>query len=219
MTERRGHLTVDDVAVSFGSTPVLVGVSVDVAAGEVVAMLGPSGSGKSTLLRIIAGLVTPDVGRIRLDGADITEMPTHRRQVGLVFQDEQLFTHLDVAANIEFGLRMRGDSADSRRRRAAAMLDLVGLADFGARTVTSLSGGEAKRVALARSLAPRPTVLLLDEPLTGLDRVLHDRLAVDLAVMLRAEATTSIIVTHDRDEADIVADRIVNMAELEGTGR
>ena len=128
---------------------------------------------------------------MQLDGANITSVPTHCRHVGLVFQDEQLFTHLDVGRNVEFGLRMRGDAVEERQARTVAMLDLVGLAAFGERSVTSLSGGEAKRVALARSLAPRPTVLLLDEPLTGLDRTLHDRLAVDLGVMLRAEATTS----------------------------
>lgn len=216
MTDTRGHLEVKGLAVSFGTTPVLSGTSLDVAAGEVVAVLGPSGSGKSTLLRVIAGLVTPDAGGVRLDGADITSVPTHRRHVGLVFQDEQLFTHLDVAGNVEFGLRMRGDTVAARRARTTAMLHLVGLATFDERSVTSLSGGEAKRVALARSLALQPTVLLLDEPLTGLDRALHDRLAVDLGVMLRAEATTSILVTHDRNEADTIADRVVTMADLQG---
>ena len=149
--------------------------------GEIVGLLGPSGSGKSTLLRVIAGLVIPDRGMVRIDGVDVTDVPTHRRGVGMVFQDEQLFEHLDVAGNVGFGLRMRGDAPPARQHRVAEMLDLVGLAGFERRNVRQLSGGEAKRVALARSLAPSPRVLLLDEPLTGLDRELHDRLAGDLA--------------------------------------
>jgi thiamine transport system ATP-binding protein len=131
-----------------------------------------------------------------------------------VFQDEQLFEHLDVAGNVAFGLRMRGDDHSVRHRRVAEMLDLVGLAGCGPRPVRQLSGGEAKRVALARSLAPSPAVLLLDEPLTGLDRSLHDRLAVDLAAILRAERTTSLLVTHDGDEAEAIADRVVTIEEL-----
>jgi thiamine transport system ATP-binding protein len=134
----------------------------------------------------------------------------------MVFQDEQLFEHLDVAGNVAFGLRMRGDDQARRRRRVAEMLDLVGLAGYEERRVRELSGGEAKRVALARSLAPSPRVLLLDEPLTGLDRELHDRLATDLAAILRAERTTSLLVTHDRAEAEAIADRVVTIRELSG---
>jgi thiamine transport system ATP-binding protein len=134
----------------------------------------------------------------------------------MVFQDEQLFEHLDVGGNVEFGLRMRGDAPDSRGPRVAALLGLVGLTGFQRRNVRQLSGGEAKRVALARSLAPSPTVLLLDEPLTGLDRQLHDRLVDDLAAILRAEGTTSLLVTHDHDEAEASADRVVTVAELVG---
>ena len=187
--------------VAFDGHPVLDGATLTVAAGEIVALLGPSGSGKSTLLRVIAGLVTPDRGTVRIGGADVTDVPTHRRSVGMVFQDEQLFEHLDVEGNVAFGLRMRGDAPAARRSRVAELLDLVGLAGFERRSVRQLSGGEAKRVALARSLAPSPRVLLLDEPLTGLDRELHDRLADDLAAILRAERTTSLLVTHDPDEA------------------
>ncbi len=210
------ELVVSEVVVTFGERTVLDGASLTVGAGEIVALLGPSGSGKSTLLRVIAGIVTPDRGTVHIGGSDVTSVPTHRRSVGMVFQDEQLFEHLDVGGNVEFGLRMRGDAPDSRGPRVAALLGLVGLTGFQRRNVRQLSGGEAKRVALARSLAPSPTVLLLDEPLTGLDRQLHDRLVDDLAAILRAEGTTSLLVTHDHDEAEAIADRVVTVAELVG---
>jgi thiamine transport system ATP-binding protein len=132
----------------------------------------------------------------------------------MVFQDEQLFNHLDVAANIAFGLRMRGDDRTEQVARTEELLALVGLSGFDHRSVVDLSGGEAKRVALARSLAPSPRVLLLDEPLTGLDRELHDRLVVDLGDILRAEQTTSVLVTHDVDEAEAIANRTITLSEL-----
>lgn len=200
-------LEVHDVTVRFGDRTVLDRVSLHVDTGEVVAVLGPSGVGKSTLLRVVAGLLAPDSGSVHIDGRDVTREPAHRRNVGLVFQDEQLFPHLDVAANVGFGLRMRRDRRDDIRARVDELLDLVGLPGFGDRRVDRLSGGEAKRVALARSLAPRPAVLLLDEPLTGLDRDLHDRLAVELSGVLRATGTTVLLVTHDVDEAATIADR------------
>lgn len=208
-------LEVDHVSVRFGDRTVLDGVQLTVAVGEVVAVLGASGSGKSTLLRVIAGLVTPDGGRVLLDGVDVTRWPTHRRGVGMVFQDEQLFPHLDVAANIGFGLHHRGVRRHDIGRRVAELLDLVGLHGFETRRVTDISGGEAKRVALARALAPRPGVLLLDEPLTGLDVDLHDRLADDLASLLRAQGMTALLVTHDPKEASTVADRVVHLSSLQ----
>ncbi len=204
------------VTVAFDGRPVLDGVDLDVAAGEIVALLGGSGSGKSTLLRVVAGLVEADAGRVTVGGQDVTALPTHRRRVGMVFQDDQLFPHLDVAGNIAFGLRMRGIPAAERGPRVAELLDLVGLAGLGRRRVGRLSGGEAKRVALARSMAPRPAVLLLDEPLTGLDRDLHDRLMSDLGRLLRAEGTTALLVTHDHDEAAAIADRVVQLGQLGG---
>jgi thiamine transport system ATP-binding protein len=204
-------LAVDDVFVSFGGTTVLDGVSMSVVEHEVVALLGPSGSGKSTLLRVVAGLVVPDRGTVVVDGLDVTTTPTHTRRVGMVFQDEQLFPHRDVASNIGFGLKMAGIAEPARGRRVAEMLDLVGLGGFERRRVTDLSGGEAKRVALARSLAPAPKVLLLDEPLTGLDRALHDRLTDEVATILRATGITAVWVTHDRAEAGAVADRVVTL--------
>jgi thiamine transport system ATP-binding protein len=203
-------LEVRGVVVVFGDRTVLDHVDLDVSDGEVVALQGPSGAGKSTLLRVIAGLLVPQAGTVRLGGVDITELPPHRRGIGMVFQDEQLFPHRDVGQNVEFGLRMQHRPKAERAARVAELLELVGLPGVERRSVTSLSGGEAKRVALARSLAPAPPVLLLDEPLTGLDRELHDRLADDLARVLRATGTSALMVTHNAAEAARVADRIVS---------
>jgi len=207
-------LAVDDVTVRFGERVVLDSVRLDVAASEIVALLGPSGSGKSTLLRVIAGIVPADSGRVVLDGVDITSVPTHRRSVGMVFQNEQLFPHMDVGGNVGFGLRMAGMDKRVRGQRVDELLEIVGLAGFGSRHIDGLSGGERKRVALARSLAPQPKLLLLDEPLTGLDRELHDRLAVEVRAILEAQATTAIWVTHDAEEAAMVAARTVALAAL-----
>jgi thiamine transport system ATP-binding protein len=193
---------------------VLDRVSLSVGAGDVVALLGPSGSGKSTLLRAVAGIIPPDSGRIVVHGVDVTELPTHRRGVGMVFQDNQLFPHMSVLDNVAFGPKMAGVSRAERAERASRWLRRVGLAGFDDRRVTDLSGGEAKRVALARTLAAEPSVVLLDEPLTGLDRELHDRLAIDLAEVLRNANATALLVTHDHDEAATIADRTVQLADL-----
>lgn len=206
-------LDVRDVTVSFDGDRVLDRVSLHVDAGEIVALLGPSGSGKSTFLRVVAGLIAPRSGSVVLDGTDVTRLPTHHRHVGMVFQDEQLFPHLSVADNVAFGLKMAGIASPQRRRRAEELLTVVGLPGFTTRTTDTLSGGEAKRVAVARSLAPAPKVLLLDEPLTGLDRELHDRLQVDVAAIIRSTGTTAVWVTHDEGEADAVSDRVVRLAE------
>lgn len=207
-------LVVTDVSVRFDTTTVLDGIALSVSDGEIVALLGPSGSGKSTLLRVIAGLLVPDTGRVEIDGIDVTDVATHKRGTGMVFQDEQLFPHRDVGENVAFGLRMAGVGRPTRDARVEEMLALVGLAGFDRRRVTDLSGGEAKRVALARALAPSPGVLLLDEPLTGLDTDLHDRLAIDLRAVLTNTGTTAVHVTHDRTEADVVADRVVTLDSL-----
>jgi thiamine transport system ATP-binding protein len=209
-------LAVDGVTVRFGERTVLHRVSLRVGRGETVALLGPSGSGKSTLLRVVAGILVPDEGRVVLDGRDISGLPTHRRAVGMMFQDEQLFPHLSVAANVGFGLKMAGVGKHARSERVGDLLDVVGLAGFGDRSIDRLSGGERKRVALARSLAPDPQLLLLDEPLTGLDRDLHDRLAVEVRAVLRTTGITAVWVTHDADEAAVVADRTVQLATLGG---
>ncbi len=208
-------LDVTDLVVQFGERMVLDGVSLHVDNGEIVALLGPSGAGKSTLLRVIAGLLHPDAGTVSLNSVDITNAPAHTRNIGMMFQDEQLFPHLDVAANVAFGPRMHRWPAATITARVDELLHIVGLAGFGTRQIERLSGGEKKRVALARSLAPRPAVLLLDEPLTGLDRELHDRLITELAEVLRATGATAIVVTHDRDEATALASRVVEWSELQ----
>ena len=206
-------LRVEDISVGFPETVALDGVTLEVARGEVLAVLGPSGSGKSTLLRVICGLQRPDAGRVLLDGKDITSAPAHRRGIGLVFQDHALFDHKDVAANVAFGLRMRGDRASDIDRRVTELLDLVGLGGFEKRSVTTLSGGEQQRVALARALAPEPRVLLLDEPLGSLDRRLRDRLIVDLGALLAELRVTAISVTHDQAEAFALGDRVAVVRE------
>ena len=200
-------LHVEDLRIDYDGVTLLDHVNLSVAPGEVVALLGASGSGKSSLLRCIAGVQSPERGRILWDGEDITRTPAHLRRIGLVFQDPLLFPHRDVGANIGFGL-----AAEGRPQRVAELLELVGLAGFERRDVATLSGGEAQRVALARALAPRPRLLLLDEPFGALDRDLRDRLAVDVRTLLRAQGTPALHVTHDREEAALIADRVVQLA-------
>lgn len=193
----------------YTDVTVLHNVDLAVAAGGVSAVLGPSGSGKSTLLRLIAGLEPHDGGRVTIAGRDVTTLAAHRRGVGLVFQDHALFPHLDVRANVGFGLVEAGWEPSRRQARVAELLDDLGLSGLGGRRVDALSGGERQRVALARALAPRPRVLLLDEPLASLDRSLRERLADDLAARLRQADLASVLVTHDLDEAATVADELV----------
>jgi len=204
-------LRVEDVTVRFDEKAALDGVTLEVADGEVVTVLGPSGSGKSTLLRVIAGLQQPDSGRVLLDGEDLSSVPPHRRGIGLVFQDHALFHHRDVAGNVAFGLRMRGDPKNEVENRVQALLDLVGLAGLERRSVATLSGGEQQRVALARALAPEPRVLLLDEPLGSLDRRLRDRLLEDLEKLFDELGVTALYVTHDQAEAFALGDRVAVM--------
>ncbi len=200
-------LTVDAVSKIYEGVPLLTGVSFEVAQGEIVSLLGPSGSGKTTLLRIIAGLEPADGGRVLLAGQDVTGMPTHQRNIVLMFQEYALFPHRTVAENVAFGLRMRRWLKRDIEVRVQEMLALVGLEAFGPRNVIELSGGERQRVALARSLAPEPRLLLLDEPLGSLDRNLRERLLEDLAAILRRVGVTTIVVTHDQAEAFALADR------------
>lgn len=206
-------LQVHDVRVVIGGHPAVAGASLSVAKGEVVALLGPSGSGKSTLLRAIAGLERVTTGEIHLDGETVADVPTHRRGVGLMFQDDALFPHRDVGENIAFGLRMHGMERPAREQRIAELLNLVGLAGLERRQVHSLSGGEQKRVALARALAPSPRVLLLDESLGALDRPLHDRLLDDLRRLFQEISQTSLYVTHDVSEAFFLGHRVAVMRE------
>lgn len=213
MTAERG-LDVEGLRIDYDGVPMLDGARLRVGPDETVVLVGPSGSGKSSLLRCIAGVQQPDAGTIAWDGEDITALPAYRRRFGLVFQDALLFPHRDVAGNIEFGIRHL-DRAE-RAERVTTLLHLVGLAGYESRSVTTLSGGEAQRVALARALAPRPRLLLLDEPFGALDRELRDRLAADLRRLLRDLATPAIHVTHDPAEADLVGDRVVRLADLGG---
>jgi len=204
-------LRAEEVSVRFDGAAALDGASLEVDQGEVVTILGPSGSGKTTLLRVVAGLQAPDSGRVLLDGVDLSTTPPHRRGIGLVFQDHALFPHRDVAANVAFGLRMRGNPDEAVSSRTAELLDLVGLAGFERRSVGSLSGGEQQRVALARALAPEPRVLLLDEPLGSLDRRLRDRLLDDLGSLFDDLGLTAVYVTHDQTEAFTLGDRVAVM--------
>jgi len=204
-------LRIDGIGVRYGAVEAVSEVDLTVADGEVVALLGPSGCGKSTLLRAVAGLERPSAGVVAWDDEDLAGVPVHRRGFGLVFQDGQLFPHRDVAGNVAFGMRMHGVEAEARHKRVAELLELVGLGGYQKRRVTELSGGEQQRVALARALAPRPRLLLLDEPLSALDRALREQLAVDLARLLREAGATALVVTHDHDEAFTLADRVAVM--------
>ncbi|MGW2833626.1 ABC transporter ATP-binding protein [Streptomyces sp. NPDC001286] len=206
-------LSLQDATVRFGGRAVLDAVGLDVAEHEVVCVLGPSGSGKSTLLRVVAGLQELDAGRVLLDGWDQTGVPAHRRGVGLMFQDHQLFPQRDVGGNVAFGLRMRGASKAEQGDRVRELLELVGLPGAAGRAVASLSGGEQQRVALARALAPRPRLLMLDEPLGQLDRSLRERLVVELRELFGRLGTTVLAVTHDQGEAFALADRVVVMRD------
>ena len=206
-------LRIDDVTVRFGEKAALDGVTLEVADGEVVAVLGPSGSGKTSLLRVVAGLQRPDSGRVLLAGEDLTSVPPHHRGIGLVFQDYALFHHRDVSGNLAFGLRMRGDPRSKIEPRVRELLELVGLTGYERRSVATLSGGEQQRVALARALAPKPRVLLLDEPLGSLDRRLRDRLLEDLDRLFDELGVTALYVTHDQAEAFALGDRVAVMRE------
>lgn len=207
-------LFVDRVSVAYErGTPVVLDASFEVPVGGVVALLGPSGCGKSTLLRAVAGLEPLQTGTVSWGGADLVRVPPHKRGFGLVFQDGQLFVHRTVHENIAYGLRVQKRPRAEREARVAELLELVGIPDYGGRQVTELSGGERQRVALARALAPSPRLLLLDEPLSALDRELRERLADDLAVMLRATGMTAILVTHDEGEAATIADRVLRMRD------
>lgn len=204
-------LALDRLCVAYDGVPAVVDASLSLEDGHVLAVLGPSGSGKSTLLRAVAGLEPPTSGRICWDGADLHGVPTHKRGFALMFQDGQLFNHLTVARNVGYALRLR--RTPNAAERVRELLALVGLEGYADRLPGTLSGGERQRVALARSLAVQPRLLLLDEPLSALDAGLRERLAADLRDILRAAGTTALMVTHDHEEAFAVADRLAVMRD------
>jgi ABC-type Fe3+/spermidine/putrescine transport system ATPase subunit len=214
-------LTLRQLRKTFGPVVAVDGVSLEAAPGEFLALLGPSGCGKSTVLRMVAGLVDPDGGQVLLAGEDITRVPVHRRNVGLVFQSYALFPHMTVFENVAFGLRRRGLPRAELRPRVERMLELVRLGPLGARYPRELSGGQQQRVALARALVTEPRVLLLDEPLSNLDALLRDEMRVELKRLQERLGASMVFVTHDQAEALTLSDRVVVMdrGRIEQVGR
>lgn len=208
------RLQTRDLGLGYRGALFAGGIDLDVRAGEIVAILGPSGSGKSTLLATIAGVVPTLEGRVLVDGTDVTDLPIHRRGVGLIFQEPLLFPHLSVQDNVAYGLRRHGATRGAARTRASDLLAWVGLSGYEDRPVDRLSGGQAQRVALARALAPEPSVLLLDEPFSALDQDLRQRLAADVAARLRERDIAAVHVTHDPQEGAAMADRVVAMSDV-----
>jgi spermidine/putrescine transport system ATP-binding protein len=206
-------LEVRDIWKNYEGKPLLCGVSFQVAPAETICLLGASGSGKSTLLRIIAGLEQADSGQVLWQGKDVSQIPVHLRSFGLMFQDYALFPHQTVAENIAFGLRMQRLPRPEIDQRVREALDLVNLASFARRRVTDLSGGEQQRVALARALAPRPRLLMLDEPLGALDRTLKEEVEEEIRLLLHSTAIPAIYVTHDQEEAFAIADRLILLSQ------
>jgi thiamine transport system ATP-binding protein len=208
------------LTVRYGDHMALSDLDLDVSKGEVMAVMGPSGCGKTTLLRVIAGLEDPESGTVVWDGAPLGGTPTYRRGFGLMFQDYALFPHLDVARNVAFGLRMEDNDPADVTARVNEALEKVGLAGYGARGIANLSGGEQQRVALARTLAPSPRLVMLDEPIGSLDRTLRDRLTAEMRELFTDLDLTVVYVTHDQGEAFAVADRVAVMrgGEIERVG-
>ena len=201
-------LKVSNLSVEFGNTVIVDNISFTVPTGETLAITGPSGIGKTTLLHAICGIVRTTHGTIHIDNTDISSLPTHKRGIGLISQTGDLFPTMTVSQNIEFGLRIAKMPQTDRTTRVQELLEMLNLTHLAHRNVAELSGGEARRIALARALAPRPQVLLLDEPLSGLDQTTHDALMSDLARVLKQTATTALLVTHDHSEAELLAESI-----------
>ncbi|SEC05342.1 putative spermidine/putrescine transport system ATP-binding protein [Rhizobiales bacterium GAS188] len=209
------RVVLEHLSKRYGETSVVKDLSLDIPQGEFLVLLGPSGCGKTTTLRMVAGFIEPSAGKITLDGRDVTTLPPWKRNTGLVFQSYALFPHLTVDENVAFGLEMRKVAADEMRTRVAEALRLVRLEGFGDRLPRQLSGGQQQRVALARALAFRPDVLLLDEPLSNLDAKLREEVRVEIRELQQKLGITTVMVTHDQDEALSMADRLVVMAQGE----
>lgn len=205
------RIVIDQITKRFSGSLALNEVCLDIAAGEFATLLGPSGCGKSTTLRAVAGLTSIDSGRILMGDADVTRLPIHRRNIGMVFQNHALFPHMSVADNVGFGLKMRRIGGDDRGRRIADALEMVRLGAFGARFPHQLSGGQQQRVAIARALVINPAVLLMDEPFAALDRKLRQEMQVELRELTRRVGITAIFVTHDQEEALTLSDKVVLM--------
>ena len=204
-------LSIQSITAHYGSTKVLEDLSLDIAEGELVSLLGASGCGKTTTLRLVAGFLEPTSGKIELGGKDLTRLPAHQRDIGLVFQNYALFPHLSVTDNVGFGLKQRGISGAARANRVTAMLERVGLAHLADRLPGALSGGQKQRVALARALVIEPPLLMFDEPLSNLDAKLRIDMRVEIRQLQRANGTTSVYVTHDQEEAFSISDRVAIM--------
>ncbi len=209
-------IRLDGVSFAFGATTVLDNIALHIEPGSIVALLGPSGCGKSTLLRLLAGLSVPAQGSIHFGDRLVAKpgwgLPPEQRDIGMVFQDYALWPHMTAAQNVAFPLRMRKVPRDERERRVKEALAMVGLADFGGRKPSGLSGGQQQRVALARAIVAEPRVLLFDEPLSNLDSELRESLCVEMSRLLRQLGITAVYVTHDRREAELLADRIVHLS-------
>ena len=208
---QRVSLELDGVSKSYGPIQALMPLDLSVAPGELLSLLGPSGCGKTTTLRIIAGFETPDYGYVRIGGKDVTDLAPNHRQLGMMFQSYGLFPHMTVAENVGFGLKMRGVAGQEQVKRVGEMLETVKLDSFGDRMIHQLSGGQQQRVALARSLVTNPSVLLLDEPLGALDKNLREQMQFELRDIQRRLGITTILVTHDQEEALTMSDRVAVM--------
>ncbi|MGR3913449.1 MAG: ABC transporter ATP-binding protein [Gammaproteobacteria bacterium] len=196
------------VTKTYGALRALDSIDLDVRSGEFLTLLGPSGSGKTTLLMVLAGFTRPDSGSVRFGGSEMIRMPPHRREIGMVFQHYALFPHMDVAANIAFPLRLRGIGAAQRKARVEGALATVQLDGYGARRITQLSGGQKQRVALARAIVFAPRILLMDEPLSALDKKLRERMQIELRQLHEKLGMTTVYVTHDQREALTMSDRV-----------
>ncbi|MBL4928164.1 ABC transporter ATP-binding protein [Fuscibacter oryzae] len=204
-------ITLQNIQKSFGATQVVRDFSLGIEKGEFISLLGPSGCGKTTVLRMLAGFEGPTSGQISIDGQDMTGLPANRRRIGMVFQSYALFPNLTVAENVAFGLKVTGTPRSEAAKRVEEMLGMVGLGGFGARYPFQLSGGQQQRVALARAIAPRPRVLLLDEPLSALDAKIRISLRSEIRAIQRELGITTLFVTHDQEEAMSMSDRVVVM--------